>query len=73
MKFFNFLKAEQNTIGKATIVIVISVIFSKILGLIRDRLLASTFGANIELDIYFASFKVPDLIYGVVLAGGVLV
>lgn len=73
MKFFDFFKAEQNTIGKATIVIAVFVVLSKILGLIRDRLLASTFGVSAELDIYFASFRVPDLIYSIVLAGGVLV
>ena len=73
MKFFDFFKTEQNTIGKATVVIAVFVVFSKILGLIRDRLLASTFGASAELDIYFASFRIPDLIYSIVLAGGVLV
>ena len=68
-----FFKSEQKTIGKATLIIAIFIVFSRILGLIRDRLLASTFGATIELDIYFASFKIPDLIYSIVLAGGVLV
>jgi len=69
----DFLKSEQNTIGKATFVIAVFIILSRILGLIRDRLLASTFGPTVELDIYFASFKIPDLIYSIVLAGGVLV
>ncbi|MDD3032492.1 MAG: murein biosynthesis integral membrane protein MurJ [Candidatus Pacebacteria bacterium] len=73
MSIKNFLKSEQNTIGKATIVIAFFTIFSRILGLVRDRLLASTFGPSVELDIYFASFKIPDLIYSIVLAGGVLV
>ena len=67
-----FFKSEQKTIGKATLIIAIFIVFSRILGLIRDRLLASTFGATIELDIYFASFKIPDLIYSIV-RGGVLV
>lgn len=36
---------------------------SQILGLVRDRLLAHTFGAGMELDIYYAAFRVPDLLY----------
>ncbi|MDD4358331.1 MAG: murein biosynthesis integral membrane protein MurJ [Candidatus Pacebacteria bacterium] len=73
MKVLDFLKSEQNTIGKATAVIAVFIVLSRIIGLIRDRLLASTFGAGVELDIYFASFRIPDLIYSIVLAGGVLV
>ncbi|MBI2020949.1 hypothetical protein HYS99_00360 [Candidatus Giovannonibacteria bacterium] len=41
--------------------------FSALLGLIRDRLLASNFGASRPLDIYYAAFRVPDFIYGVML------
>jgi len=33
------------------------------LGLIRDRVLAHLFGAGGLLDVYYASFKVPDLIF----------
>ncbi|MFA7141999.1 MAG: murein biosynthesis integral membrane protein MurJ [Candidatus Paceibacterota bacterium] len=73
MSLKDFFKSEQKTIGKATFVIAIFTVFSRFLGLIRNRLLASTFGPTTELDIYFASFKVPDLIYSIVLAGGVLV
>ena len=73
MKFFNFLKSEQKTVGKATLVISFFMILSRFFGLIRDRLLASTFGPSVELDIYFAAFRIPDLIFSVVLAGGVLV
>lgn len=36
---------------------------SQILALIRDRLLAHTFGAGTTLDIYYAAFRIPDLIF----------
>jgi len=36
---------------------------SQLLGLVRDRLLAEQFGAGSALDIYYSSFRVPDLIY----------
>jgi len=73
MSLKRILKSEQKTIGKATAVIAIFIMLSRLLGLLRDRLLASTFGASVDLDIYFAAFKIPDLIYSMILAGGVLV
>lgn len=39
------------------------------LGLVRDRLLASHFGAGAELDVYNAAFIVPDLILNIFVAG----
>jgi putative peptidoglycan lipid II flippase len=38
-------------------------IFSQILAFLRDRLLAYHFGAGHELDLYYASFEVPDLLF----------
>lgn len=38
-------------------------LFSQVLGLLRDRLLAHSFGASHVLDIYYASFRVPDLLF----------
>lgn len=38
-------------------------ILSQILALVRDRLLAHNFGASGVLDVYYASFRIPDLIY----------
>src|SRR3989344_5780670 len=39
---------------------------SQLLGLVRDRLLASTFGAGSTLDLYYASFRIPDLLFATV-------
>lgn len=36
---------------------------SQLLALVRDRLLAHQFGAGIELDLYYAAFRIPDLLY----------
>src|SRR3990167_3281945 len=38
-------------------------VLADILGLFRDRLLAGVFGASRALDIYYAAFRVPDIIY----------
>lgn len=36
---------------------------SQILALVRDRMLANQFGAGVELDLYYAAFRIPDLLY----------
>lgn len=36
---------------------------SQVLGLVRDKLLAYHFGAGGVLDIYYAAFRIPDLIF----------
>ncbi|MCA9357609.1 oligosaccharide flippase family protein, partial [Candidatus Kaiserbacteria bacterium] len=36
---------------------------SQILAVVRDRLLAHTFGAGTDLDLYYAAFRIPDLLF----------
>ena len=50
-------------------VIGVAGILSRLLGLFRDRLLASSFGAGDTLDAYYAAFRIPDTIYGLLIAG----
>jgi len=38
-------------------------LLSQVLALVRDRLLAHTFGAGAVLDVYYAAFRVPDVIF----------
>jgi len=38
-------------------------LLSQLLALVRDRLLASSFGAGPLLDVYYASFRIPDIIF----------
>lgn len=67
---FNF---QTKTIRGATFILALSALVSAILGLFRDRLLAGYFGAGPETGIYFAAFRIPDLIYRILILGGVLV
>lgn len=64
---------QTKTIGLAAFILAVSSLVSRFLGLIRDRLLAGHFGAGQELDIYFAAFRIPDFVYGVLIAGGITV
>lgn len=42
---------------------------SRLLGLLRDRLLAQRFGAGDALDAYYAAFQIPDILFTVFLIG----
>lgn len=66
-RFFNF---QEEKLTSAAILLAVSSGISAILGLIRDRLLATRFGAGPELDVYFAAFRIPDFVYGILIMGG---
>ncbi|MCF7906899.1 murein biosynthesis integral membrane protein MurJ [Patescibacteria group bacterium] len=63
-----FSKLKGTITGGAMIIALFSV-FSRILGLLRDRLLSSSFGAGRVLDAYYASFRLPDLIFNTLILG----
>lgn len=42
---------------------------SRIVGLVRDRILAGLFGAGNTLDVYYAAFKVPDFLFNLMVVG----
>ena len=42
---------------------------SRLLGIFRDRILAGEFGAGDTLDIYYAAFRIPDLVYNLLVLG----
>jgi len=69
-RFFN---SQAKTIGAAAGILGISYLISAILGLIRDGLLVSKFGASAELDVYFAAFRIPDFVYQILILGGLIV
>lgn len=54
---------KAQTITSAAILIGVASLGSRLLGMVRQRLLVGTFGAGDKLDAYFAAFQVPDLAY----------
>ncbi len=52
--------------------IIVSALFfgSYVVGLLRERVLASTFGAGAELDAYNAAFQLPELLFDVLVEAG---
>ena len=67
----SFFNSQTKTVTFAAAILGLSALFSRLLGLIRDRLLAGNFGAGEELDIYFAAFRIPDFVYGILIMGGI--
>ena len=67
----NFLHRRSGTITSAAFLLAVAALGSRLLGLVRDRILAGKFGAGDELDIYFAAFRIPDLLYSIVIAGAI--
>ncbi len=70
-KFFSFFdRLEQNFhLGKATIIIATLTLGSRILGFGRDVFLASQLGTSSATDIYFTAFRLPDIIYNLLVLG----
>jgi len=66
-----FLSSETKSISTASLILAVSYLSSAFLGLLRDRLLAGTFGAGNELDVYYTAFTVPDFIALVFIFGAI--
>lgn len=63
-----FLSGRQR-LGAAAILLGASAFVSRLMGLVRDKIISWQFGAGSEADMYFAAFVVPDII-NYLLAGG---
>lgn len=59
----------SESITKAAIVLASASLLSRVLGLVRDRLLTHTFGAGDVLDVYYAAFRIPDFLYNLLILG----
>src|SRR3989344_6259013 len=62
-KFLGFFYRESSSLNEAALVLGLFALASQILAFVRDRLLAHIFGAGMELDIYYAAFRIPDFIF----------
>lgn len=64
-----FLNHEMSSVHAAAFLLGAAALASRLVGVLRDRLLASHFGAGRELDIYYAAFQIPDLLSVIFLLG----
>ena len=69
MKLNKLWYGSIDNIGWAAVIVGFSSFISRFLGVFRDHILAGQFGAGDELDIYYAVFRVPDLIFNLLVLG----
>ena len=60
--------SSQNSVLSAASIIMVMIVASRLLGLVRQRILANFFDPN-ELSLFFAAFRLPDLIFEVLVFG----
>lgn len=64
----NLFTKRQKTILSATMIIMVMIAASQILGLVRNRVLAGFFPAD-TLALYFAAFRIPETIFEILVFG----
>lgn len=62
-KIKNLIQSQIKGLHQAAYLLGSFAILSQIFALVRDRLLAATFGAGLELDMYYAAFRLPDIVF----------
>lgn len=62
-KLFSLFSREWSGLHEAAFLLGLFALLSQVLALFRDRLLAHVFGASQTLDIYYAAFRIPDLVF----------
>jgi putative peptidoglycan lipid II flippase len=63
------LNSQSRTITGAAIILSGATLLSRLVGVVRDRVLAHYYGAGPIMDTYYAAFKIPDLIYNLLIVG----
>lgn len=62
------LNSQQNTVLSAATLIMVMIVASRVLGLVRQRVLANYFTPG-DLSLFFAAFRLPDTIFEVLVFG----
>lgn len=67
-RFLAFLNKDIASVNQAALLLGVTLLGSQLLGLVRDRILASQLGPSHVLDIYYTAFRIPDILYAVAAA-----
>lgn len=62
-RVLTLIHQEVRGLHEAAYLLGLFAILSQVLALVRDRLLAASFGAGSTLDVYYAAFRIPDVIF----------
>ena len=61
----------SSTLGRAALIVSAGVLLSRVLGLVREQVIAGLLGRSVASDLYVAAFTIPDYLF-FLLAGGYL-
>ncbi len=64
----NFIFARQKTIFSSALLLSFMIVLARLGGFLRYRILAGYFDPT-SLDVFFASFRIPDLIFEILITG----
>ncbi len=56
------IMSEQPSVARSARTVSIAVLGSRVLGLVREQVLAALFGANREFDAFLTAFRIPNLL-----------
>jgi len=65
-----FVFAQQTSIFSSTLILAGMMILSRLAGFMRYRILATYFTKE-ELDVFFAAFRIPDLMFEILIIGAI--
>lgn len=64
-------ESPKPNVGRASVITMASLMLSRVLGIVRDSIMAAQFGRNAMTDAYSLAFMIPDLLFFLI-AGGAL-
>lgn len=70
LKMLKNALVRENSIKGASLILIVTLALSNLLGVLRDHFLAQKIPTD-RLDIYFAAFRLPDLIFNVLILGSI--
>lgn len=71
MKRFLRLFNKENSVREASVILIITLAISNLMGLFRDILLAKNIDSY-HRDIYYAAFRIPDFIFNLIILGAII-
>ena len=62
--------SKENSLRGASVILIVTLTISNLLGLVRDRILTHNIATS-NLDVYYAAFRIPDLIFNFLILGAI--
>ena len=61
----------RRSVALSSAIVMGGFVASKLIGVVRQSIIARTFGASKVLDAYYAAFKIPDLLLTLIASGAI--